>query len=127
MYLNEYILKCTQVTSNHKFFKYIVLLAVYLIRSNVTQLKLNDIVTLAVGISHRISLSTLEKITAGTSTSRFWRTDNFNTLSTMLGVIAGSGCDVETTGGWGRGLGVVWAWFGRGLGVVWAWFGRGLF
>lgn len=52
----------------------------------------NNIITYAIGISSRVSDITLQRIVSTAGTNRYWRTDNFVTLHTLLDTLVTSGC-----------------------------------
>lgn len=52
----------------------------------------NNIITYAIGISNRVSEMTLQRIVAVNDPSRYWRTNNFVTLGSLLDNLIGTGC-----------------------------------
>ena len=52
----------------------------------------NNIITYAIGVSNQVSELTLQRIVSTAGTNRYWRTDNFVTLHTLLDTLVTSGC-----------------------------------
>ena len=52
----------------------------------------NNIITYAIGISNKVSELTLQRIVSNAGSNRYWRTDNFITLHTLLDTLVTSGC-----------------------------------